>query len=71
MIKQKVPQAEVSGFVGRRSSFEVTVNDMVTFSKLERGGFPNFEEVVEIVVAAENGGSVGTVKKTSSTCTIF
>ncbi|KAG7174602.1 Migration and invasion enhancer 1-like [Homarus americanus] len=122
MIKAKVPQADVNGVVGRRTSFEVsiddtvvhsklqtmafpdfdevvditsdveignpvrqiskthsdgctsfevTVNDTVVFSKLERGGFPDNEEIVAIVIAAEAGGAIGTAQKSKSSCTIF
>ncbi|KAK4314020.1 hypothetical protein Pmani_014683 [Petrolisthes manimaculis] len=71
LIKAKVPQAEVTGFVGRRSSFEVTVNETVIHSKLERGGFPEFTEVVEIVAAAEAGGSIKKVDKVQSSCTVL
>ncbi|XP_063849271.1 uncharacterized protein LOC135093689 [Scylla paramamosain] len=57
VIKAQVPQAEVTGFVGRSSSFEVTVNDSLIFSKLERKGFPDFDEIVDAVIAVEDGGN--------------
>uniref|UniRef100_A0A672N9Z7 Migration and invasion enhancer 1 n=1 Tax=Sinocyclocheilus grahami TaxID=75366 RepID=A0A672N9Z7_SINGR len=44
-ICAKVPDAEVSGFVGRRGSFEVQINEHLVFSKLETGGFPYEEDV--------------------------
>lgn len=55
VIKTKVPQAEVTGIVGRSSSFEVTVNDTLIFSKLERNSFPDFDEIVDAVIAVEGG----------------
>ena len=40
-----VPDAVVDGKPGRKTSFEVTVNDKLIYSKLEKGGFPNFDKV--------------------------
>lgn len=45
MILAEVPGAIVDGRVGRRSSFEVTINNKQVFSKLAQGGFPEFEKV--------------------------
>ena len=36
-----VPTAVVTGRMGRRSSFEVTVDGALAFSKLGTGGFPD------------------------------
>ncbi len=55
MILNEVPGASVSGAKGRRSSFEVTLNDKVIFSKLKSSGFPVFEKIVEEVVKASKG----------------
>ena len=57
-IKAKVPNAEVVGKVGRRTSYEVTVDGTVIHSKLETGKFPDREEVVSIVKSVEEGGKV-------------
>ncbi|GFT74914.1 hypothetical protein NPIL_228081 [Nephila pilipes] len=54
------------GFVGRKSSFEVNVNDVEVFSKLTVGKFPNILEVVEVVKAADNDEEVKTVTGTES-----
>jgi len=70
-IKAKVPQADVTGFVGRQSSFEVTINDKLSFSKLDRGGFPDFQEMSEMVSRVESGGEMGTIKETQSSCIIL
>lgn len=48
-IEVAVPGAQVSGTVGRKSSFEVTLNGKVVFSKLKAGKFPENEEIVEMV----------------------
>ncbi|PRD28579.1 UNVERIFIED_CONTAM: hypothetical protein NCL1_31945 [Trichonephila clavipes] len=44
MILKAVPEAEVKGTVGRKSSFEVVVNGVLVFSKLKKGKFPDFNE---------------------------
>ena len=48
MIKQKLPEAQVSGTVGRMTSFEVKVNDTVIHSKLSTMKFPDYDEVCDI-----------------------
>ena len=48
-IKEAVPSAQVEDKVGRRSSFEVTVDGTVIHSKLATMGFPNNEQVATIV----------------------
>lgn len=71
MIKAAVPEAVVTGSVGRRSSFEVTINNKVVFSKLEQGAFPKFESVVEQVAKAYRGEEFGQVtEKAESACVI-
>lgn len=39
----------MKGKVGRRTSFEVSVDGSLIHSKLATGGFPDRKEVVEIV----------------------
>ena len=71
-ICKKVPLAKVSGTVGRRTSFEVKVNDTVIHSKLSVGSFPDFDEVTEIVQATLNGREPTKVTKMqSSSCSIM
>jgi selT/selW/selH-like putative selenoprotein len=48
-----VPNAQVSGQVGRQSSFEVTLNNNLVYSKLKVGSFPKFDEIVKLVAAAK------------------
>ena len=45
MILKEVPEAEVTGAVGRGTSFEVTLNGTLIFSKLAKGMFPDFDKV--------------------------
>lgn len=54
-INAKFPDAEVSGFVGRRGSFEIEINEHLVFSKLEAGGFPYDEDIMEAIVKAKDG----------------
>jgi len=42
-----LPDAQVDGANGRKSSFEITVNGKVIFSKLESGNFPDYDEIKE------------------------
>jgi len=55
LIKARVPLAQVVGDVGRRTSFEVTVNGTLIHSKLKTMGFPNYDEVVKIVEDVAKG----------------
>ena len=73
LIKQKVPEALISGTVGRTTSFEVKVNDTVIHSKLSTKAFPDFGEVVTIVQeTATKGTEPSKVTKTqSSYCNIL
>jgi len=66
LIKSKVPAAEIVGQVGRRSSFEVTVDSQVIHSKLGTMAFPDFDEVAEIVESVNEGSSPRQVVKTVS-----
>uniref|UniRef100_A0A3B5Q2D4 Migration and invasion enhancer 1 n=1 Tax=Xiphophorus maculatus TaxID=8083 RepID=A0A3B5Q2D4_XIPMA len=57
-IQGKFRDAEVTGFVGRRASYEVEINGQLVFSKLETGGFPSEEDVLAAVQAAYDGKPV-------------
>ena len=65
-ISKQVPQAKVSGSVGRRTAFEVKVNDSVIHSKLSEGSFPDFDEVTQIVIATASGSEPTKVTKMQS-----
>ena len=39
LLEEKVP--EVSGAVGRKNSFEITIDDVLIYSKLATGKFPD------------------------------
>ena len=70
MILDEVPEVKVTGFVGRRTSFEVTVNSICIHSKLESGKFPDFKEIVQIVEDVLNGQDPRQVQKAHSQCVI-
>jgi selT/selW/selH-like putative selenoprotein len=72
MIEREVPTAKVSGQPGRRTSFEVTVNNTLIFSKLKKGGFPVFESIVEEIVKVSKGLESSEVEETEkSSCTLL
>ena len=59
-------------FVFVLASFEVTVNDELIFSKLKTNSFPDYQEVVDIVEATENGSKpVQVTKMESAGCNIL
>uniref|UniRef100_A0A023FMU1 Putative rdx family n=1 Tax=Amblyomma cajennense TaxID=34607 RepID=A0A023FMU1_AMBCJ len=65
-ILAKLPNATVTGNVGRTSSFEVEINGVKVYSKLEKGAFPDFAEVVHLAIDASNGMEVKPCTKTGS-----
>ena len=62
-LTQIVNNASHLGKVGRRSSFEVTVNGTVIHTKLATMNFPDVAETVEIVKGVEEGKQPATVSK--------
>jgi len=72
VIRKQVPQAAVSGIVGRRTCFEVTVNGTLIHSKLATMGFPNNEQVAKIVSDVAAGSEPSQVTEVEkSSCTIL
>lgn len=55
--------AEVTGATGRKTSFEVTVNGTLVFSKLKMGSFPDFEAIIKAVERAARGEEPGIVEE--------
>ncbi|XP_023243902.1 uncharacterized protein LOC111641882 [Centruroides sculpturatus] len=66
-----VPEAVVEGVCGRRSSYEVTINEKLVFSKLERNQFPDMDEIVNNVIKASKNEEVDTIQQTEQWCTIL
>ncbi|XP_070298010.1 guanine nucleotide-binding protein subunit beta-5b-like [Salvelinus sp. IW2-2015] len=52
------------------TSFEVTVNGKLAYSKLEAGGFPDTKEMVAMVKEVSRGGKVERVKKKDNKCVL-
>jgi len=66
-----VPGAQVDGFVGRQTSFEVTVNEQLVHSKLQTMSFPEFKDVVSVVKEVSDGAEPRKVEKLQpASCTI-
>jgi selT/selW/selH-like putative selenoprotein len=71
MILDEVSDAEVTGFTGRRSSFEIKINNKLVFSKLSHLKFPKAEAVVAQVLNAQKGLPVEDVTETmDSSCSV-
>lgn len=60
-ILAKVPTASVTGSIGRKTAFEVEINGVQVFSKLEKNAFPDFAEVATRVLEASQGKSIKAV----------
>uniref|UniRef100_A0A8C7ZCF6 Migration and invasion enhancer 1 n=1 Tax=Oryzias sinensis TaxID=183150 RepID=A0A8C7ZCF6_9TELE len=67
-VKDEFPEAEVSGFVGRSGSFEIQINGQLVFSKLELGGFPYEDDVIQ---NAHDGKPVQKITKSRAPCVIM
>jgi len=48
-ITAAVPDAKVTGVIGRKTSFEITLNGNLIYSKLKTDKFPEDAEIVAIV----------------------
>jgi len=51
-ILDAVPSAEVSGKVGRKTSFEITLNGVVIHSKLKTEKMPDEKEIIDLIKKA-------------------
>ncbi|KAJ0001146.1 hypothetical protein NQD34_006166, partial [Periophthalmus magnuspinnatus] len=70
-VKDEFPEADVSGFVGRRSSFEIEINGQLVFSKLETGGFPYEDDIMDQIRNAASGKNVKKITKSRPPCVIM
>uniref|UniRef100_A0A3B5QE43 Migration and invasion enhancer 1 n=1 Tax=Xiphophorus maculatus TaxID=8083 RepID=A0A3B5QE43_XIPMA len=70
VAKSEFPDADVSGFVGR-TSFEIVINGQLVFSKLETGGFPYEDDIINAVQAANDGKPVQKITKSRPPCVIL
>uniref|UniRef100_A0A3B5QJX0 Selenoprotein W, 2b n=1 Tax=Xiphophorus maculatus TaxID=8083 RepID=A0A3B5QJX0_XIPMA len=71
VAKSEFPDADVSGFVGRTGSFEIVINGQLVFSKLETGGFPYEDDIINAVQAANDGKPVQKITKSRPPCVIL
>lgn len=71
-IRAAIPDAKVSGKVGRRSSFEIKVNGFEIHSKLKTMAWPDPTDVLDIVQDVADGQEPRVVKKhlSGSSCVI-
>uniref|UniRef100_A0A665THS4 Migration and invasion enhancer 1 n=1 Tax=Echeneis naucrates TaxID=173247 RepID=A0A665THS4_ECHNA len=70
-VKAEFPGADVSGFVGRMGSFEIEINGQLIFSKLETGGFPYEDDVMQEVQNAQDGKPLHKITKSRAPCVIM
>ena len=70
-ISAALPEAECVGTVGRRSSFEVKLDGTLIYSKLESGGFPQYEDVVKAIEAVKGGQPIPAIGQQASGCSIM
>ncbi|KAF7260701.1 hypothetical protein EG68_01767, partial [Paragonimus skrjabini miyazakii] len=54
-IEEEIPEVTVTTRISVRDSLEIKYNGFLIFSKLELGGFPNAERVVENLKNCVNG----------------
>lgn len=62
-ILKALPEAEVTGTTGRSSSFEVTIDGQLVFSKLQMDGFPSKEDVIKEAERAQKGDQPMLIEK--------
>ncbi|KAH3833242.1 migration and invasion enhancer 1-like [Dreissena polymorpha] len=71
-ILSALPETEVKGDVGRSTSFEVTINGHLMFSKLKTKGFPISKDVIKQIEVAKQGGKCEEITNSESPgCTIL
>jgi selenoprotein W-related protein len=69
-IQRAMPGVKVYGAFGRRSSFEITINDQIVFSKLQQGAFPNNTQLLEAIKHFSQTGEIIPVQPRSGGCII-
>ncbi|KAG7505232.1 hypothetical protein JOB18_026424 [Solea senegalensis] len=62
---------EIEGFVGRRASFEIVINGQLVFSKIETGGFPYEDDILDTIQAASEGKPMQKITKSRAPCVII
>ncbi|XP_075929107.1 migration and invasion enhancer 1-like [Petromyzon marinus] len=67
-VNAEIPEAQIMGGTGRKGSFEVMVNDVIIFSKLELGGFPEMDDVLAAIRGAVEGRPLQKITKCRQSC---
>lgn len=70
-MKGEFPDADVSGSVGRQGAFEIVINEKLVFSKLETGGFPYEDDVLNAVQSAHDCKPVEKITRSRAPCVIM
>lgn len=70
LVEKYGNSVDVTLRVGRRSSFEITMGDHLIFSKLNSGGFPEAEPLMQAIDSCMNGNMVSS-EKTARSCVII
>ncbi|XP_022110754.1 migration and invasion enhancer 1-like [Acanthaster planci] len=75
-IQSADPEVAVDGSVGRRTSFEITLNGQLLYSKLEVGRFPVHAEIVDAIMKYSGEGDIkaangGPKNKSKSECVVL
>lgn len=71
VVKGEFPDADVAGFVGRSGSFEIQINGQLIFSKLELGGFPQEDDILDTIQNAFDGKPVVKITRSRAPCVIM
>jgi len=71
VVTEEFPDAEVTGVVGRSSSFEIEINGQLVFSKLETSGFPYEDDIMDAIQKAQDGKPVQKITKSRAPCVIM
>lgn len=63
MIKAQMPEVKVFGRAGRKSAFEISINNKPIYSKIFNDAFPKNERIIEEIVKASKGEEFGEVSE--------
>ncbi|XP_059819179.1 migration and invasion enhancer 1-like [Hypanus sabinus] len=70
-ILKLFPDADVSGDVGRKGTFEIQINGQLVFSKLETKGFPYENDILSAIEKASQGTDVQKIENSRPPCIIL
>ncbi|XP_072105729.1 migration and invasion enhancer 1-like [Mobula birostris] len=70
-ILKSFPDADVSGDVGRKGTFEIRINGRLVFSKLETKGFPYENDILSAIEKASQGTDVEKIESSRPPCIIL